>query len=222
MKKLIWLFIFAFMPLVIFSQRNVDYGIFGGVSSYFGDINQGTPLYSPRPAAGVLYRYNLHPRHSLRANLFVGGLSANDADFDNSFQQNRAASFSGMVAEMVLQFEFNFFPYSTDGKKWNYTPYFAGGIGGAHIDTEEVAFIPVIPFSFGFKINIKRNLGLELEYGFRKTFYDNFDGLENMKYVWTHNNDWYTFTGICVTWKIFNKFVECPAYNKNVDSKRKR
>jgi len=152
--------------------------------------------------------------------LFAGGLSANDADFNNSFQQNRAASFSGMVAEMVLQFEFNFFPYSTDGKKWNSTPYFAGGIGGTFVDTKEVAVIPVIPFSFGFKINIKRNIGLEAEYGFRKTFYDNFDGLESYPYAWTHNNDWYTFTGICVTWK-FYKLAGCPAYN-DVDSKRKR
>jgi len=223
MKKLIWLFIFTFIPQIIFSQRKADYGIFGGVSSYFGDINSTKVLYSPRPAAGIFYRYNLHPRHSLRASLFAGGLHADDADFNNSFQQNRAASFSGMVAEMVLQFEFNFFPYSTEGKKWNSTPYFAGGIGASLTDTKNVAVCPVIPFSFGFKINIKKNLGLEAEYGFRKTFYDNFDGLENPTYAWTHNNDWYTFTGICITWKIFNRFTECPAYyDFNAKSKRKR
>jgi len=221
MKKLSWLFIFTFIPLVVFSQREADFGIFGGVSSYFGDINPSKALYSPRPAAGVFYRYNLHPRHSIRANLFAGELSAKDADFDNSFQQNRDASFSGMIAEAVLQFEFNFFPYSTDGKKWNSTPYFAGGIGAVFADTKDVAFCPVIPFSFGFKINIKKNLGLEAEYGFRKTFYDNFDGLENPTYAWTHNNDWYTFAGICVTWKIFNKFAGCPAYG-DVDYKIKR
>jgi len=221
MKKLIWLFIFTFIPLIVFSQQKFDYGIFGGVSSYFGDINSTKMLYSPRPAAGIFYRYNLHPRHSVRANIFAGGLNASDLDFNNSFQQNRAASFSGMVAEMVLQFEFNFFTYSTDGKKWSSTPYFAGGVGGVFVDTKEVAICPVIPFSFGFKINIKKNLGLEAEYGFRKTFYDNFDGLENPTYAWTHNNDWYTFTGICVTWKIFNRFAECPAYD-DVNSKNKR
>ena len=221
MKNLIWLFIFTIIPLVVSSQRKDDYGIFGGVSSYFGDINQNKILYSPRPAAGLFYRYNLHPRHSLRANLFAGGLNASDEDFNNSFQQNRNASFSGMVAEMALQFEFNFFPYATDGKIWNYTPYFAGGIGASFVDTEDVMFCPVIPFSFGFKFNVKRNLGLEVEYGFRKTFYDNFDGLENPTYAWTHNNDWYTFTGICVTWKIYSKLAECPAYS-DVDSKRKR
>jgi len=222
MKKLIWLFIFTFIPLVVFSQRKADYGIFGGVSSYLGDINMEKLLYSPRPAAGVFYRYNLHPRHSLRASLFAGGLAANDLDFDDPFRQNRAASFSGMAAEMALQFEFNFFPYATDGKKWNSTPYFAAGIGGAYINVnQDVVFCPVIPFSLGFKINIKKNLGLEAEYGFRKTFYDKFDGVENPTYAWTHNNDWYSFTGICVTWKIFNKLANCHVYN-NIDSKRKR
>jgi len=222
MRKLIYLFIFMFMPLVVFSQRKADYGIFGGVSSYLGDINPEKLLYSPRPAAGIFYRYNLHPRHSLRANLFAGGLSANDADFNNSFQQNRAASFSGTVAELALQFEFNFFPYATDGKKWNSSPYFAGGIGGAYINAnEEVVFCPVIPISFGFKININKNVGLEAEYGFRKTFYDKFDGVENPTYAWTHNNDWYTFTGICITWKIFSNFAKCPAYD-DFDAKRKR
>ena len=69
--------------------------------------------------------------------------------------------------------------------------------------------VPVIPFSFGFKINIYKNIGLEAEYGFRKTFYDNFDGLKDFiapsDYTWIHNNDWYTFTGMAVTWKIFQQ-----------------
>ena len=32
----------------------------------------------------------------------------------------------------------------------------------------------------GFKVNIYKNMGLEAEYGFRKTFYDNFDGLKDL------------------------------------------
>ena len=86
-------------------------------------------------------------------------------------------------------------------------------------------FVPVIPFSIGFKINIHKNIGLEAEYGFRKTFYDNFDGLKDLvapsDYAWTHNNDWYTFTGVAVTWKFYSRLAGCPAYN-DVDSKRKR
>jgi hypothetical protein len=206
-------------------QRKSDFGVFFGVSSYLGDINPNKMLYSPRPAGGIFYRYNFNPREALRSNLFIGGLRGNDLDFKNDFQQARAASFKGTVSEWALQFEFNFLPYSTEGKRWNFTPYFAAGAGVAFVNTVTYSFIPVIPFSLGFKVNVYKNTGLEVEYGFRKTFYDNFDGLKDLvaqsDFTWTHNNDWYSFLGISVTWKIFNKLAGCPAYN-DVDSKRKR
>ncbi|MGD0756959.1 MAG: DUF6089 family protein [Bacteroidales bacterium] len=224
MKRMRWLLLFLSLSLSLSGQRNSDYGVFAGVSSYFGDINPNRPLYSPLPAGGIFYRYNFNPREALRTNLFIGGLRANDLDFNNAFQQARAASFSGTVGEWAVQFEFNFFPYSTQGKQWNFTPYFAAGAGIAFVNTVTFAYVPVIPFSFGFKINVYKNIGLEAEYGFRKTFYDNFDGVKDLvapsDYSWIHNNDWYTFTGIAVTWKFYNKLAGCPAYGE-VDSKKK-
>ena len=225
MKKIQWLLLFLVFSHSLSGQRNSDYGVFGGVSSYIGDINPSRLLYSPLPAGGIFYRLNLNPREALRTNIFIGGIRANDLDFKNAFQQARGALFSGTVGEWALQFEFNFLPYSTQGKRWNFTPYFAGGAGIAFINTASFTYGPVIPFSFGFKINVFKNIGLEAEYGFRKTFYDNFDGLKDLvapsDLGSIHNNDWYTFTGIAVTWKIYNKLAGCPAYG-GVDSKRKR
>lgn len=225
MKRLHWFLLFMCISLSLSGQRRSDYGIFAGVSSYLGDINPNRLLYSPLPAGGIFYRYNFNPRQALRANLFIGGLRANDLDFNNTFQQTRAASFSGIVGEFALQFEFNFFPYSTDGKLWDYTPYLSAGAGVAFVNTTTVATVPVIPFSLGFKINVYKNLGLEAEYGFRKTFYDNFDGLKDLvapsDYGVIHNNDWYTFTGVAVTWKFFSKSDVCPAYGDE-RSKKKR
>ncbi len=225
MKRIIWTLLFLYVTLSLNGQRNSDFGVFAGVSSYIGDINPNRLLYDPLPAGGVFYRYNLHPRQSLRASFIYGGLRGNDLDFNNSFQRARAASFSGTLGEFAVQFEFNFFPYSTEGKRWSYTPYFAAGGAITFINTTTYTYVPVIPFSFGFKVNIYKNIGLELEYGFRKTFYDNFDGLKDLvapsDYAWLHNNDWYTFTGISVTWKIFSRSEKCPAYG-DVDSRRKR
>jgi hypothetical protein len=243
MKRIHWFLLFLSLSLSLAGQRNSDYGVFAGISSYIGDINPNKILYSPKPVGGLFFRYNLHPRQALRASLFVGGLTANDIDFNNDFQQARKSKFSGSVVETALQFEFNFFPYTTAGKLWDYTPYFAVGAGIAFINTEAYTnisvlgagdtfvnastftYIPVIPFSFGFKVNIHKNVGLEAEYGFRKTFYDNFDGLKDpvdpSDYGWIHNNDWYSFAGVAVTWKIFSNLVGCPAYN-DVDSRRKR
>jgi hypothetical protein len=225
MKKYPCLILLALISLSANGQRNSDYGIFGGVSSYMGDINPGRLFYSPLPAGGLFYRYNLHPRHAIRANLFVGGLKGNDLDFNNAIQQTRSASFSGMAGELALQFEFNFLPYTTMGKFWDWTPYFAAGVGVAMINSTAFSIQPIIPFSGGFKVNVYKNLGVEAEYGFRKTFYDNFDGLKDpidpVDHGWTHNNDWYTFAGIALTWKIYSKLSGCPAYS-DVDGKRKR
>jgi hypothetical protein len=225
MKKIIWFFPILILTLPIHGQRNADYGIAGGVTSYIGDINPSKIFYAPRPAGGLFYRYNFHPRQSVRMNLLIGGLRASDLDFNNSFQQTRAASFSGTVGEVSGQFEFNFFDYSTQGKRWNYSPYIAAGFGVAFVNTTSFAIAPVIPISAGFKINIYKNLGLEAEYGFRKTFYDNFDGLTDFidpaDHGWLHNNDWYTFAGIGLTWKMYNRLAGCPAYDDE-DSKRKR
>ncbi len=225
MKRLPWILLSLCLSLTATGQRNADYGILGGVSSYLGDINPSRLMYSPMPAAGVFYRYNLHPRHSLRASLLAGGLRGNDLDFNNTFQITRGASFSGITGELAVQFEFNFLPFTTAGKLWDWSPYLAAGAGVAVINSTAFSVQPVIPFSAGIKFNIYKNMGLEAEYGFRKTFYDNFDGLKDMvdpaDYGWLHNNDWYSFAGIAFTWKIYNKLAGCPAY-EDVDGKRRR
>ncbi len=225
MKNFFLYFLFLVSSLTLMGQRGTDFGAFAGVSSYFGDINPNRFMYSPLPAGGAFLRYNFHPRQSLRTSLFFGGLKADDLDFNNSFQTTRAASFSGSTGEWALQFEFNFLPYSTMGKTWDYTPYLAAGGGIAFINTATFTYVPVIPFSFGFKVNVYKNLGLEAEYGFRKTFYDNFDGLKDLvapsDYATIHNNDWYSFAGLAVTWRIYSRLAGCPTYN-DVDPKRKR
>ena len=226
MKRYIWfLLFFVVIHIPVSSQRNSDYGVFIGVAHYMGDINPTNYLYSPSPAFGIIYRYNFHPRHSVRGNLYWGGLRGSDLDFKNAYQQSRGFSFSGSVFELGAQFEFNFMPYSTTGKWWDYTPYFAGGVAVCFINTATFSYVPVIPLSVGFKINVYKNVGLEVEYGFRKTFYDNFDGLiDNIDpdhFSWAHNNDWYMFTGVTFTWKMFHNLSSCPAY-ADTENKRKK
>jgi len=76
-------------------------------------------------------------------------------------------------------------------------------------------------------------VGIEFEYGFRKTFTDKLDGLYEITdpvnpqspvdHTWTHNNDWYSFMGISVTWKIYNRLLGCPAFAEmGKDNKRRK
>lgn len=232
MKKLTGILLLILLSLSVSGQRSADYGIYGGVTSYLGDINTNRLFYRPLPAGGLFYRFNLNPRQSIRANILMGGLKGYDSDFSNRFQTSRNNNFDGFVTEGAVQFEFNFLIYSTQGKRWNYTPYIAAGVGFAYFNTTVNSSLnndnptqPIIPFSLGFKINIHKNLGIEAEYGFRKTFYDKFDGLKDNvdphHQAWLHNNDWYSFAGIAFTWKIYNKLVGCPAF-KDVDESRRR
>lgn len=221
MKRYRWLFLFLLVTVYpVTAQKKSDFGVFGGISYYMGDINPSKPFYSPSPAAGIIYRYNFNPRHSIRGSLIYGGIRADDLDFNNDYQQVRGNSFRGSVFEWAAQFEFNFLPYTTTGRWWDYTPYFAAGAAITFVNSTELTYVPVIPFSVGFKVNVYKNMGLELEYGFRKTFYDNFDGLiDNIDpdhRSWAHNNDWYMFSGVTFTWKMFNDLASCPAYEDYV------
>lgn len=199
------------------AQRKVDLGVFTGGSYYLGDINQSRHVYAPSIAVGGFYRYNMNPRYSIRGNVYYCGLKGDDRDFNNNFQNWRAAGFKASILDVTLQFEFNFLPYSTIGKKWNYSPYVTGGIGFSFINSTSVStYELIIPFGIGLKVNLSKKLSAGLEWGFRKTFNDDLDGLEN----WNdpgytshfHNYDWYSFTGIFVTYKIFNYRDDCPAY----------
>ncbi|MDZ7737764.1 MAG: DUF6089 family protein [Bacteroidales bacterium] len=225
MKRYLLLVLLLVFVIPLNAQRDSDYGVFGGISYYMGDINPEKYFYAPSPALGIIYRYNFHPRHAIRTNIFYGKIRGNDLDFDNDYQQSRAQSFESSLLEWAFQFEFNFLPYTTTGKWWDYTPYFALGGGLCFSNAADLKYTAVIPISVGFKVNIYKNTGLELEYGFRKTFYDNFDGLiDNINpdhHAWTHNNDWYMFAGVTVTWKMFHNLLSCPAYD-DYERKRKR
>ena len=215
-----------FVSISALAQENVDFGVSLGVSTYMGDINPTKFFYNPRLAGGIFYRYNLHPRHAIRTNINIATFEANDLDFNNAYQQNRNRNFSGNIAELISQFEFNFLPYATNGRTWDFSPYIAAGFGIASFNSTTSNISPVIPFTVGFKVNFSENLGLEAEYSFRKTFYDNFDDLKDYgapsDYSFVHNNDWYFFTGFSFTWKMFNGNVDCPAYKDVAKNSKKR
>jgi hypothetical protein len=223
MRKTIILILFIVAALPVLAQRSADYGLSLGVTNYLGEKNPDNFFNGPGPAVQFFYRYNLNPRQALRANLLGGSLR--DLNVADEF-------INAVVGELGATYEYNFFPYSTmRSRHVDYTPYIAAGAAFSMVynQTAPQSFIPFlsIPFSAGFKINIANNLGLELEYGFRKTFNDKFDGQTDEDNIgsqaWTHNNDWYSFFGVSVTWKWYNKLAGCPAFAEmGKDKKRKK
>ena len=215
---LIILFLFVYVP-VTSAQRKVDLGILGGASYYMGEINMARHFYKPSPAIGAMARYNFNARNSLRFHLMYGSLRGDDLDFNNDFQQARAANFKTSMLDMAINMEFNFFPYETGKRrKDKFTPYATGGMGYSHVfDQDKQANLAVIfTGGAGVKMNVTKTISTGMEWSFRKTFNDLYDGLENPGPDYNrfyHNNDWYYIVGIFVTYKFLSYLYECPAYD---------
>lgn len=213
MKRLLVLFLVGFWAFKTFGQPSVDIGVFGGAGTYLGDMTKIELNKSVNPAYGGFLRYNFNPRYALRFNVINGSIGA-----EGQFEA-QPWNFNKGVLDISLQFEFNYLKYIVGDKETHWSTYLFGGVGMqtygytvAGIDGSEIT--PTIPFGLGFKFNLSKRWGIGLEGGFRKTFSDKLDNLddplshintENVLIKYTdryHNNDWTVYTGIHLVYKL--------------------
>ena len=199
----------GFMP-------NADFGGFAGVSYYFGDINPRKQFYEPGLSLGALLKHNLTEHHSLRVNVFWGQLKGNDIDFKNEYQQMRSFSFETTLLDCHIGYEFNFTPYIVNRRVISHTTYIFGAIGYSIIlssSTDMASNHLTLPFGVGYKYRFNERVTLGCEWGLRKAFSDTIDGLLNPgpdgSGKLTHNNDWYSFVGLYLTFRVFVKGSVC-------------
>ncbi len=210
--RVVTLFLLSLMlSFSLFSQERKDVGFTLGSSYYTGDFNPGTPLYSPSPAFGLLFRYNLSEMYSLRASLVYGGLKG--AAPSDSYIPSVKRSFSTSVIGAEALFEMNFLKFNTtDHFKNNFAPYVLLGVGGAIVNGK---VIPQVPFGVGVKYALGGRIAIGAEWKMHKTFSDSIDGYVNPSATSNsivHNNDWFSFVGLFVTYRLFNGDFVCPAY----------
>jgi hypothetical protein len=198
-------------------RSNTEAGVFAGVSYYLGDINPRRQYYDPGLSVGALLKHNFTEHHCLRINLFYGQLEGDDLDFNNEYQLMRAQSFEAQVLDCHIGWEFNFLPNIINRHKTAHTPYIFAALGYSVIlssDTGVAKDHATIPFGVGYKYRFNDVVAIGCEWGMRKTFTDKLDGVLNPgpdgSYSDAHNNDWYSFAGVFVTFKIFEKGFACP------------
>jgi len=221
MRKLL-IIVFGLLPgIFVCAQRNANFGLIGGVSYYMGDVNPSRHFYNPSYALGALYRININPRYAIRGNAYYTTLSGSDSDFPNlknpdNYREINPVTFTTSLLDMNLQGEFNFKPFTPNVGKFNYTPYVSAGIGFTMaLSTDAGAGHHLtFPFGIGAKLNLSKKISTGIEWSFRKTFTDLIDGQENPTSVQSviHNNDWYSYLGVFITYKFFNYADDCPAY----------
>ncbi|MFZ1687250.1 MAG: DUF6089 family protein [Flavobacteriales bacterium] len=183
------------------SQAQVsELGITGGVTYYIGDLNT-RHYYNPKPAIGLVYRYNFNERYAFRLQGLYGRLAAFDSDSHDPNAVARNLSFTTSLFEVAGLLEVNFFPYRAGKDKKNWTPFLF--VGAAYFRTNPKAELNGVefdlaplgtegqgssagtnepyaldhlayPFGAGMKFNMRR-VDIQLEWGLRKTKTDYID-----------------------------------------------
>lgn len=202
--------LFSGIVLMVFSltltaQKTLEVGVLGGGAYYLGEMNPAIPFVNTQLAFGALARLNINDRTAIKLSFTRGKIKGTDSQPVRLVPQNY--SFSSAVNDISLVGEFNWWDYFTGSKKSFFTPFIFAGVSYYLSDLSSGV---AIPFGFGFKYSISQRLGLSFEWGMRKTFSDNLDGVNAADYQSglnleendkTSTWDWYNFTGVTLTYK---------------------
>lgn len=187
------------------AQKTLEIGVLGGGSYYLGEMNPAIPFVNTQLAFGALARLNINDRVAVKLSYTRGKIKGTDSQPVRLAPQNY--SFTSTVNDISLVGEFNWWDYFTGSKKSYFTPFLFAGVAYYMSDLNNGI---AVPFGFGFKYSISQRLGLSFEWGMRKTFSDELDGVNAADYQSGKNLgendktstwDWYNFTGITLTYK---------------------
>jgi hypothetical protein len=203
MKKRFLSFAFVLFGLTALPQT-MEVGMFGGLAYYLGDLNPGIHFLAPKPAYGILARYNLDSRWVIKASAYRGKVKGDDRM--GRTNDLRGLKFESRITDISVTAEFNFFNYFTGSRRNSLTPFIFGGIGvfffkpeadgvdlrSVGTEGQQVGFDGrkpyklyafSIPFGLGFKYSVNSRLCLSAEWGLRKSFTDYLDDVSKTYYL---------------------------------------
>lgn len=183
--------------------QNLELGVFGGISNYFGDLQQSNfETETIHPAVGVFTRYNVNNRLAVKAHLYKGKISGDDSNYVELMPvRERNLSFQSDIYEAGIQGEFTFVSFGENDTKLA-APYIFTGISlfyfnpqaeyqGRWVDLQPLGtegqgsdesaspkYERVqlsIPMGIGFSVRVAPKMNIGFEVGFRKTFTDHLD-----------------------------------------------
>ncbi|MAU89614.1 MAG: DUF6089 family protein [Bacteroidota bacterium] len=208
-----------------------EFGTFLGGSNFIGDIGSSSYIKPNSFSFGLIYKWNLTTRYSLRVSYFNSNIKGDDFKSQNLNRSLRAYKFSNKINEFSSGIEFNFFDFNLHDEQIYFTPYIFTGINYFSYSLKKMNFTTLIseeydkelnfalPIVFGLKSNLSTNLIFAVEIGFRYSFTDNIDASNpikeysqnnNLKFGNIRNKDWYTFSGITISYT----FGRIPCYCK--------
>lgn len=202
-----------------------EIGVFAGGSNLISDIGSTRYISPNKPAFGGILKWNRSKRHSFRASLIYSQIEAIDSKSDDPRRIERDYTYkNNSFIEFSAGLEFTFFDFDLHKSDRQATPYLYTGIAISHHDNyyfrngvqrseNTTSFAYGIPMVLGFKFSLTEYFILAGEIGVRYTFSDEIDGsvpdsenlIDAYSFGNTNNNDWYTFTGITLTYTFGRK-----------------
>lgn len=207
------------------NAQHEEVGVFVGVGTYNGEINQDKVLYNPKMALGFNLRHVFNYRMAMSFQTVWCKLSGKDSDFDDPFKQSRNAGFENEVVDMSLQGEINFLPLIPGDERHCFSPYVAAGPGlvVASFPNEGLRFC--IPFGVGIKYCPNDRLTIVADWKYRKLFSDQLDNIGEDFYDLSFGemaakqksffgtDDWYSFIGVQLSFRMGGGMGgKCQAY----------
>jgi hypothetical protein len=197
--------IFAFSPVC---SQTLEFGAFGGVSYYLGDLNPGKQFQQVQPAYGVLGRYNIDDRWTVKLSGYHGTVKGSSQS--STFLPGNELKFESPITDISAVAEFNFFEYFTGSHRNNITPYIYAGVGvfwfNPQADGQDLRALGTegqtigydgrkpystmgisFPFGLGVKYSLSKKFCLTAFWELHKTFSDYIDDVSQTYYLDGHS-----------------------------------
>ncbi len=211
------------------SKRYIEAGFIFGLTNYSGDVSEKNITISEMHLGyGAYARYFLSNQFSLRAHLYAGSISGDDANAKDPQVRQRSFRFGTNILELGLVGEWHILGkghYSNTGvRRRFFSPYLYLGLGGtfsgaraeyygAPEDRNTFLVVPlpevglhqkflIAPMGVGVRADINEALVIGVEGGWRPVFSDDLDGVRLNGNP--DSNDWYYFGGATLSF-ILNK-----------------
>ena len=118
MARLYTIIAAIFMALSLHAQEleyGMELGVMGGPSFYMGDANLHGFYKNTTIAGGLMGRYNINPRMSLKFNLAYGKIKGDATKGDNKFPATpeQAWNFDNALIDAGCQYELSFWGFGT-------------------------------------------------------------------------------------------------------------
>lgn len=195
-------------------EYKMELGTMTGASFYLGDANYSGLYKNTGLGGGLMGRYNINPRMSLKFNILSGKISGDAANLQNKFPEieGQQWKFDRSVVDVGCQYEISFWAFGTGaGYKGTrrLTPYIEAGLG--FTQTKDV-FTMNIPFGIGIKYKLKERWNVGIDWTVRFSMSDGLDGISDpysIKGGFLKNKDSYSFTMIYISYDLFPKLRKC-------------